>query len=250
MHNEPIEQISGQNEHQIGGIGEIYQQQNNFDEGQIDMSGAAARNQTPVQIISDIEGGSDTQSRQRLQPPQNDQNAFKDAQLMQQEQESDPNQNNNLATDDMMAFYEDQNIQAQHTSIISNMSQAAVLFDSQPIRAVCFSPNSSEYFVLGTNSRSLKFCKISQSILEPFGNMIGDPNKFGSQTDLHGADDQGIKVIFEQQEHHNGSIYCVDWSKTSRLVATGSNDKMIKILIAPNFEEMAAEGAGGDNQIE
>ena len=59
-----------------------------------------------------------------------------------------------------------------------------------------------------------------------------------------------IKVIFEQQEHHNGSIYCVDWSKTSRLVATGSNDKMIKILIAPNFEEMAAEGAGGDNQIE
>jgi WD40 repeat protein len=38
-------------------------------------------------------------------------------------------------------------------------------------------------------------------------------------------------------EHHNGSIYCVDWSRTSRLVATGSNDKMIKILVTPNFEE-------------
>ena len=55
-------------------------------------------------------------------------------------------------------------------------------------------------------------------------------------------------MIFEQQEHHNGSIYCVDWSKTSRLVATGSNDKMIKILIAPNFEDM--ENNNGENLIE
>lgn len=77
--------------------------------------------------------------------------------------------------------------------------------------------------------------------------MIGDNSKYGGQSDLQGEDDQGIKVIFEQQEHHNGSIYCVDWSKTSRLVATGSNDKMIKILIAPNFEEMIQDPAGQDN---
>ena len=47
-----------------------------------------------------------------------------------------------------------------------------------------------------------------------------------------------VQVIFEQPDHHNGSIYCVDWSRTSRLVATGSNDKMIKILVTPNFEEI------------
>jgi len=45
-------------------------------------------------------------------------------------------------------------------------------------------------------------------------------------------------VIFEQQDHHNGSIYCVDWSRTSRLVATGSNDKVIKILVTPLFEQI------------
>lgn len=54
------------------------------------------------------------------------------------------------------------------------MRQVAVLFDTQPIRAACFSPNSSEYFVLGTNSKSLKFCKINQNLLTPFG--VGPPN--------------------------------------------------------------------------
>ena len=49
------------------------------------------------------------------------------------------------------------------------MRQVAVLFDTQPIRAACFSPNNSEYFVLGTNSKSLKFCKINQNLLTPFG---------------------------------------------------------------------------------
>jgi WD40 repeat protein len=108
------------------------------------------------------------------------------------------------------------------------MKQVAVLFDSQPIRAACFSPNNSEYFVLGTNSKSLKFCKISSSILSPFG-IASDESQSG---------DKGIQMIFEEPDHHNGSIYCVDWSKTSRLVATGSNDKMIKIMVTPNFDEL------------
>jgi WD40 repeat protein len=85
--------------------------------------------------------------------------------------------------------------------------------------------------VLGTNSKSLKFCKISSSILAPFG-VGGDESQSG---------DKGIQVIFEEPDHHNGSIYCVDWSKTSRLVATGSNDKMIKIMVTPNFEELDAD---------
>ena len=35
--------------------------------------------------------------------------------------------------------------------------------------------------------------------------------------------------------HHNGSIYCIDWSRTGRLIATGSNDKTIKLLVCPDF---------------
>ena len=51
------------------------------------------------------------------------------------------------------------------------MQQVAVLFDTQPIRAACFSPNNSQFFVLGTNSRALKFCRLAPSILEPFGDI-------------------------------------------------------------------------------
>jgi WD40 repeat protein len=36
--------------------------------------------------------------------------------------------------------------------------------------------------------------------------------------------------------HHQGSIYCIDWSRTGRLIATGSNDKTIKLLVCPDFQ--------------
>ena len=49
---------------------------------------------------------------------------------------------------------------------IQEMHQVAMLSDSQPIRAACFSPNNSEYFVLGTNSKSLKFCRLRQSVID------------------------------------------------------------------------------------
>ena len=45
-----------------------------------------------------------------------------------------------------------------------------------------------------------------------------------------------VDVIFEQKDHHQGSIYCLDWSTTSRLIASGSNDKTIKLLVCPDFE--------------
>ena len=34
-----------------------------------------------------------------------------------------------------------------------------------------------------------------------------------------------------------GSIYCVDWSRTERLIASGSNDRLIKLLVVPNLHE-------------
>ena len=46
-----------------------------------------------------------------------------------------------------------------------------------------------------------------------------------------------IQVVQEIEEHHDGSIYCADWSRNARLVATGSNDKLIKVLYVPSFEE-------------
>jgi len=94
------------------------------------------------------------------------------------------------------------------------------LVDAQPIRACCFSPKG-EYFALGTNSKCLKICSL--------------PNFFPD--DDEEESDMQPRVLLEQQNHHNGSIYCIDWSRTGRLIATGSNDKHIKLLVCPNFEE-------------
>ena len=58
----------------------------------------------------------------------------------------------------------------------------------------------------------------------------------GGQRDEQGKSYE-INVVFEQQNHHSGSVYCVDWSRTSRLIATGSNDKTIKLLVCPDFEQ-------------
>ena len=46
-----------------------------------------------------------------------------------------------------------------------------------------------------------------------------------------------MKVVFEQLNHHVGSIYCVDWARTERLIASGSNDRLIKLLVVPNLDE-------------
>ena len=37
-------------------------------------------------------------------------------------------------------------------------------------------------------------------------------------------------VRFRRNKHHKGSIYCVAWSQCGQLLATGSNDKFVKVL--------------------
>jgi len=48
---------------------------------------------------------------------------------------------------------------------------------------------------------------------------------------------QSINVVLDQQHHHLGSIYCVDWSKTDDIIATGSNDTLIKLLVCPDLQQ-------------
>jgi WD40 repeat protein len=38
------------------------------------------------------------------------------------------------------------------------------------------------------------------------------------------------KVLYKKGKHHLGSIYCMGWSPSGKLLATGSNDKLIKIV--------------------
>ena len=47
----------------------------------------------------------------------------------------------------------------------------------------------------------------------------------------------GVQQIFEQKNHHEAPVYCSDWSQSGRLLATGSFDKSVKLLVCPEFEE-------------
>lgn len=51
---------------------------------------------------------------------------------------------------------------------------------------------------------------------------------FGSISAPGAAKQPGVR--FRRNKHHKGSIYCVAWSHCGQLLATGSNDKFVKVL--------------------
>lgn len=48
-------------------------------------------------------------------------------------------------------------------------------------------------------------------------------------------------VLFKRTKHHKGSIYCMAWSPQGDLIATGSNDKIVK-LMRYNNDQKQLEG--------
>ena len=105
----------------------------------------------------------------------------------------------------------------------SSFCMDTLLVDSHPIRACSFSADG-DILALGTNSKSLKFYDF-KSI----------NNKFLNRNE--NFDLVSLPLIFEKTSHHNGSIYCLDWSYNQKLIVTGSNDKTIKIFVVPDFEK-------------
>ncbi|KAK7889812.1 hypothetical protein WMY93_025372 [Mugilogobius chulae] len=86
------------------------------------------------------------------------------------------------------------------------------LEDTQALRAVAFNPSGSLYAV-GSNSKTLRVCAYPDSL----------------STSSPGIIKQAV-VRFRRNKHHKGSIYCVAWSHCGQLLATGSNDKYVKVL--------------------
>ena len=93
-----------------------------------------------------------------------------------------------------------------------------LVVDSHAIRACCFC-EKLEYLSLGSNSKSLK--------IYDFKNII---NKFINR---NSSFQPSLPLLFEKPNHHTGSIYCLDWARSGKLIATGSNDKVIKIVVVP-----------------
>jgi len=111
----------------------------------------------------------------------------------------------------------------------SSFSMDSLIVDSHAIRAISFSPNG-KILSIGTNSKSLKlydFTPINE--------------KFLRHNNSSSDDFISLKLLFEKPNHHAGSIYCLDFSPNDKLIATGSNDKMIKIFVIPDFSNKMTE---------
>ena len=84
--------------------------------------------------------------------------------------------------------------------------------DPQAVRSIDIHP-SGKYFAVGSNSKVLRICAYPNIKTIPTDSV---PNP--------------AQVLVKKGKHHLGSIYCVAWSPSGRIIATGSNDKLIKLV--------------------
>ncbi|XP_028817687.1 WD repeat-containing protein 47b isoform X2 [Denticeps clupeoides] len=94
----------------------------------------------------------------------------------------------------------------------SQFRAVTTLEDTQAIRAVAFHPSGTVY-AIGSNSKTLRVCVYPEDLSTSGSGQINQP-----------------EVCFKRIKHHKGSIYCVAWSHSGQLLATGSNDKCVKVL--------------------
>ncbi|CAH0716004.1 unnamed protein product, partial [Brenthis ino] len=87
-----------------------------------------------------------------------------------------------------------------------------VLEDLQAVRCAEFHPNGKLYAV-GSNTKTLRICTYPK---------IEDVKDNSAPT--------APTVLLKRTKHHKGSIYCLAWSPAGDLLATGSNDKTVKLM--------------------
>ncbi|XP_041986205.1 WD repeat-containing protein 47 isoform X1 [Aricia agestis] len=87
-----------------------------------------------------------------------------------------------------------------------------VLEDLQAVRCAEFHPNGKLYAV-GSNTKTLRICTYPK---------IDDLKDNSAPT--------APTVLLKRTKHHKGSIYCLAWSPAGDLLATGSNDKTVKLM--------------------
>ncbi|XP_070176576.1 WD repeat-containing protein 47-like isoform X1 [Littorina saxatilis] len=99
------------------------------------------------------------------------------------------------------------------------------LEDVQAIRTVAFHPTGN-FYAVGSNSKTLRICSFPH-----ISNLRED------HVTHEGS------VVHKHMKHHKGSIYCSAWNPTGDLLATGSNDKTIR-LTRFNCDTLSTEGPG------
>ena len=106
--------------------------------------------------------------------------------------------------------------------------KVTTLEDVQAVRCAEFHPGGKLYAV-GSNSKTLRICQYP-SVSE----IQGDHETYQPT------------VLFKRTKHHKGSIYCLAWSPKGDLIATGSNDKTVKLM---NFNTGTAGLEGSENDL-
>ncbi|CAG9530866.1 unnamed protein product [Cercopithifilaria johnstoni] len=84
--------------------------------------------------------------------------------------------------------------------------------DIQAIRTAAFHP-TGQFFALGTNSKQMLICKYP------------DLRKFRPE-DAPGH----VEIVLSRPKQHRGSVYCLGFNPTGELLATGSNDKTLRLM--------------------
>ena len=90
---------------------------------------------------------------------------------------------------------------------------------------------SGKIFAVGSNSKTLRICAYDQ---QNQGGGGTNNNNNGPSSRQAGMVQQSPPppptVLFKRTKHHKGSIYCLAWSSQGDLLATGSNDKTVKMM--------------------
>ena len=95
---------------------------------------------------------------------------------------------------------------------------SVIVQESHPIRCASFCPNGS-LLAYGTNNGTLRLIDFDADSFngDYTKNMTGGPANINS-------------ICHERSSHHRGSIYCLSWDTTGTLLASGSNDKHIRVV--------------------
>lgn len=102
------------------------------------------------------------------------------------------------------------------------------LEDVQAVRCAEFHPSGRVYAV-GSNSKTFRICEY------PSLSEVREEHTTYQPT-----------VLFKRTKHHKGSIYCMGWAPDGELVATGSNDKTIKLM---RYDEVKKQLEGREIEL-
>ncbi|CAN0049494.1 unnamed protein product [Phaeothamnion confervicola] len=101
------------------------------------------------------------------------------------------------------------------------MAATQVIQSSHPLRAAAFEPTSGRFFAVGSNDRSLTvYATPTDEELAVAAPGDGD-GWYGAVV--------AARPLHCFRRHHSGSIFCAAWGGGGRLVATGSNDRSVRI---------------------